>query len=124
LLYEDIYEVMSDTGDCISTDEYYEALANRFRREVLCVVHDHEGDCLTEDQFVDHIERLYDAPETDIRTALTHVHLPKLADVGFVEYDRRSGTLRASDSAFLSEKLDADVVECKYCSRDDVRIEP
>lgn len=31
---------------------------------------------------------------SEIRTELQHVHVPKLADVGIVDYDRRSGTVR------------------------------
>jgi hypothetical protein len=50
-------------------------------------------------------------PETDagdretIRTGLYHVHLPKLAEAGVIDYDTRSETVRYSQQPLLEECL-------------------
>jgi hypothetical protein len=70
----------------------FEALADPSRRRLLLTVFDDgpHGD-------LDPLDLLGsrgtdDDPDVG-RTALTHVHLPKLAGMGFLEWDRESGTV-------------------------------
>lgn len=42
------------------------------------------------------VDAVSDVASNRVRVDLRHVHLPKLEDYGFVEYDRRSGTVRYS----------------------------
>lgn len=84
----------------LSLDATLELLANHDRRRVLGYLMDDSDGTATVEELVDHVaekraERTDDALDTDqIETRLHHVHIPKLADAGVVEYDHRSGEVR------------------------------
>lgn len=72
----------------------FEALANSSRRQLLFALlaetpqyHDSIDpiDLLSKRNAIDDLET--------IRLELRHVHLPKLADMGFIEWNRQSGTV-------------------------------
>ena len=58
-------------------------------------------------------ETIDDDLEKRVEIALVHNHLPRLADVGLVEYDRRSGDV------VLSEPPDAVERQLRQCHEDD-----
>nr|WP_306055443.1 hypothetical protein [Natronococcus sp. AD5] len=37
-----------------------------------------------------------------LEIALYHVHLPKMADVGVINYDPRTGTIRTNDTTYIA----------------------
>lgn len=47
-----------------------------------------------------------DPPREAVRIDLHHVHLPRLADAGIVDYDQRQGTIRFSGHPSLEEFLE------------------
>jgi|AntRauTorcE11897_2_1112592.scaffolds.fasta_scaffold00089_50 hypothetical protein len=72
-------------------DRAFDALADADRRQLLCALLDanpHDSldpfDLLAEDRTPDE--------SATTRLELTHTHLPKLADMGFIDWDRESGT--------------------------------
>lgn len=71
-------------------DEMFDVLSDRRRRYVLYALRDADSAVEMDDivSFVVDRERIdTDGHRSQVRTALHHVHLPKLADVGAVEYD-------------------------------------
>lgn len=89
--------------------ELLAGLARRRRREVLYYLLEHElADLETIATRIARMEREGD-PER-IRTDLVHTHLPKLADRGLIEYDRRSGAIRLTDPG---DRLVALLEQCR-----------
>lgn len=90
-------------------DELFDTLSHRLRREVIDYFEEHaEGDAATLDELVVHIEQRVprSVPDT-LETQLRHVHLPKLGERGWLEFDRRTGHVRyeghAEAAAWLGE---------------------
>lgn len=83
--------VVSDEATDRSLDRLFDALSHPHRRRVLVLISEYNslddqfsfGDLVTED----------DDPES-LKTELYHVHLPKLADAGYIEWDRDDRTIR------------------------------
>lgn len=72
-------------------DRAFDALADADRRRLLCALLDANPqdsldpfDLLAEDRTPD--------GSATTRLELTHMHLPKLAEMGFIDWDRESGT--------------------------------
>lgn len=80
-----------------SLDEIFELLANQRRRESLYVLVRREGP-ITVTELGDEVASVVEATPERVATALYHVHLPKLADAGVVEYDVETGTVRLTDA--------------------------
>ena len=77
-------------------DVLFEVLADRERRRILRYFAESDDEAAT---FAELIEFLADeaaegADPDRLAVTLHHTHLPKLADVGFIEYDDRSETVR------------------------------
>lgn len=76
------------------TDRVFEALANAYRRRLLLALFDANPQA---DDDLDPLDLLEGAGTTDdpaaVRVKLAHVHLPKLADMGLIEWDRQSDEL-------------------------------
>lgn len=72
----------------------FEALANRYRRQLLLALFEANPQ---DDGDLDPLDLLKQGETTadlDVtQVELHHAHLPKLADMGFIEWDRESGEL-------------------------------
>lgn len=93
-------------GSTLANDDMFEALAHQRRRYLLYSMLDGDGCSLRElagrvadwesssdgdDADEDDVERVY--------ASLYHAHVPKLADLGIVEFDRRDETIAAGPNA-------------------------
>lgn len=84
----------------LSLDATLELLANRDRRAILSYLMDAPDGTATVNELVEHLldrktERTGERPGPDhVATTLHHVHVPKLADAGVVDYDARSREIR------------------------------
>ncbi|WP_436926706.1 DUF7344 domain-containing protein [Halosimplex amylolyticum] len=93
----------------VSLDEVHHVLGRKRRRGVLSYLTDHPGEPVPVDELVDIVverERPGPGPATHrvrVETDLHHVHLPKLADTGIIEFDPVAETVRYT----TSEKLEA-----------------
>lgn len=89
-------------------DRAYHALAHPVRRAVLAHQRETGATVTTVDALAGYLASSFDAlDEARARTLLHHVHLPKLRELGVVEYDERSGAVRYSvpdavDAVFAS----------------------
>lgn len=74
-----------------TVDECFDALSNRQRRRVLVALLHHNpqsADFQSSDDIVS-------GEATDeLAIQMHHVHLPKLADMGFIEWDRTANSIR------------------------------
>ncbi|GAA0530867.1 ArsR family transcriptional regulator [Halorubrum ejinorense] len=77
----------------------FTALANPYRRQLLFALYDANPQ---DDDYLDPLDLLVEGETTDDRAAtrieLRHAHLPKLADMGFIEWERESGGLSKGPS--------------------------
>ncbi len=89
-------------------DRAYRALAHPVRRAVLAHHYRTGATVTTIDTTSEYLAASFDAlDEARAETLLRHVHLPKLRELGVVEYDERSGAVRYSvpdavDAVFAS----------------------
>lgn len=94
-----------------STDELHRLLTNSRRRLLLSYLTGRGDDPASVDDLVDAVaerERPDPGPATHrdrIAIDLHHVHLPKLADVGVIDYDPVAGTVRYDGSGELESLL-------------------
>lgn len=76
------------------SDRVFEALANPYRRQLLLAMLESNPQ---DDDDIDPLDLLKQDETTDdvhaTQINLEHVHLPKLTDMGFIEWDRESGDL-------------------------------
>jgi hypothetical protein len=73
-------------------DRAFDVLGHAYRRRVLHLVDEHSA-AGESPLSVDDVVRRIDDEGVALR--LRHTHLPKLADIGYVEWDETSGTIRA-----------------------------
>ncbi|MFD1564884.1 hypothetical protein ACFR99_15200 [Haloarchaeobius amylolyticus] len=87
-------------------DEFVRALGNpRFRR-LLSILETHEGDRLSLDTV---LERLPGSGQPERRRwliALTHNYLPRLAELGVVDYDRSDSSVRYHGCPLVADPLE------------------
>jgi hypothetical protein len=69
-----------------------EALSNPYRRQLLLALLEHNPQ---DDSDQDPLRHATDAEESEeLRTELVHNHLPKLEEMGFIEWDRETNEIR------------------------------
>ena len=83
----------------LSMNQLFDVLADERRRRLLCYLHRKDGDVASLVELIDYLvvqeaDSVADLDTDDVAISLAHKHLPKLADVGLVEYDARSRTVR------------------------------
>jgi DNA-binding transcriptional ArsR family regulator len=104
-------------------DDVFELLASRCRRYILYYLYNYSNDVASVDDIAAFVHTngpagigpTYD----DVESAVLHVHVPKLADAGIVDYDGRSRTVRYRKQPSLEEWLEH--AHHKECSRIDGR---
>ena len=99
-----------------SLDMIFEVLSNRRRRHALYYLYDQPDGVATIEELTAAVVAGVEESSTGredvterldrIRTELHHVHLPKLEDVGVVERDQRSETVRYWTQPSLEEWLE------------------
>lgn len=103
----DKIEIEGD-GGITSLDEVLDCLTSSKRRILLYYLQD--NDIADVDELVDQVAAREEdvSPEEvtadhrqRVETQLVHTHLPKLADAQFIEYDRRSSTVRYTEPPSL-----------------------
>jgi hypothetical protein len=110
--HEDV-EMKVEGGDGITTlEEVFRCLRKRRRRFVLYYLQDEE--VATVHELAQEIaaweneiprEQVDDDQQERIAVSLSHTHLPQLADSLFVEYDRRSNTVRYTEPPALLDEV-------------------
>lgn len=87
----------------LTLDTTFELLANRYRRLTLYLLTDATNGILTQETIFEEVTTLWAALTEsaitwdryqEIATNLYRWHLPVLADVGVIDWDRRHGTIR------------------------------
>ena len=96
-------ETDARAGGCDDVDALFSALAHERRRLVLRALRGTEGNAADLDALVETVRdgagppgATADDDRREVRAALRHVHLPKLAASGFVEYDDETERVRGS----------------------------
>lgn len=95
------------TDDGPSRDEVFTALSNQRRRNVILYLNDHAGDARVRDiaEQLAAWENDLEIPEVTYKqrkrvyTALHQSHLPKLADSGFIAYERDRGLVSLTEES-------------------------
>ena len=77
-------------------DDLLDTLSHHIRREIIQYFETHaEADTASREELVEHLlARTPETTRTDVEIQLTHKHLPKLAERGWIEYDPRSKQIR------------------------------
>lgn len=82
------------TPDETSLDELFALLANERRRRIVYFFEQSDVDVRHLDDLAEAVSWETAGSESEVRTELHHVHLPKLAAFGAVTYDAQAGTVR------------------------------
>jgi DNA-binding transcriptional ArsR family regulator len=102
--------VACDRTDVMSTplDEYLRLVADRNRRGVIRELRRTPDNTATFEELINRLhEEATDTDRAALAIELRHTHLPKLADNGLVEYDRRSGAVRYQPDDRVETLLDS-----------------
>jgi len=90
-------------------DSLYRSLAQQRRRNILRCLQDAENEVIQLDTLVeDIVQKEVDFPKSDkesIRIDLYHVHLPLLNEMGVIDFDYRSETVRYLSHPRLEAEL-------------------
>lgn len=93
--------------DAEKVNDVHDALGSKHRRQVLAYLVTAEKDVTTVGELVAQLfeDDDADADRQRLTIRLHHVALPKLAALGFIEYDERSETVRYRESPVLEREL-------------------
>jgi hypothetical protein len=103
-----ISEPSSWSPDHLSKDRALSLMSRPRRRAVVHALLEADGGSLTRTELVNVVaageeerppERIEAEVLRTVQTSLDHIHLPKLADVGVVDYDRKSGSIALGPAA-------------------------
>ena len=114
----------SSSSPNLSLDTIFDILSHSHRRHLLSYLSQTEDDLATVADLVFFISKQESETETSIqrtqddavRVALQHNHLPKLDDVGVIEFDTRSETIQYCGHPKLEKYLSV----TETCGRDEV----
>lgn len=93
----------------MNVDSVLEALSSNDRREILYLFSDKEQEVATYDQIIEELvekEYLEDSRTEQFEVQMHHHHLPKLAETGFIDYDKRSETIRYTADSEVEDLLE------------------
>ena len=76
-----------------SLDSVLDAVANKYRRRLLVALLEHNPQDDDDPQIPADVE-YEDEDLESLQIQMTHTHLPKLEDAGFIEWDRETNTVR------------------------------
>ncbi|MFH5802123.1 ArsR family transcriptional regulator [Haladaptatus sp. CMAA 1911] len=76
-----------------SLDSVLDAIANKYRRRLLVALLEHNPQDDDDPQIPADVEFEGEDLES-LQIQMTHTHLPKLEDAGFIEWDRATNTVR------------------------------
>jgi DNA-binding transcriptional ArsR family regulator len=90
-------------------DEVFDALSDPYRRELLVALLEHNPQ---DDDDIDPLDLVGDGDDPEVlQTELVHKHLPKLEEMGVIEWDRERGEISTGpnweDMAPLLELIEA-----------------
>lgn len=94
----------SNTGSS-SVDAKFDLLKESCRRDVLYLLRGTD-DVFSYDEVVDHLSKRSEKDETQIKTSLEHVHLPKLDDYEVIDYNQDLGLISYNGDEELEKLLD------------------
>ena len=89
-------------------DRVFTALADEHSRQVIRYFHTTADDTATVEELIAYTiqEGAAGKNRDQLEVAFHHVRLPKLADLGVIEYDTRSQTVRYSGTPMVKQVLD------------------
>lgn len=73
-------------------DECFEALANRYRRRLLVALLAHNPQADDDLQYPDNVT-VADSDAAVLSIKMVHLHLPKLVEMGFIDWDQETNTI-------------------------------
>ena len=76
-----------------SLDRFLDVLANKYRRRLLVALLEHNPQDDEDPQIPDDVG-ITDEDLDDLMMQMSHVHLPKLEEAGFIEWDRDTNAVR------------------------------
>lgn len=104
---------MNGGGDPIESnqpDDILQALSHHARRDVIDGLMSHPRETMTLDELAEEVMARRDVEadneKHEVEILLHHVHVPKLAEHGIVEFDPRGGRVRYRGDAELETLLD------------------
>lgn len=108
-----------DDENELSTDDVFEVLYNRRRRDVITYLRERNGSATTSD-LAEHIaakenditvQQLSSSQRKRVYVGLYQNHLPMMDDIGVIDYEKNRGTVRLRDCATQLEPYLDDTVE-------------
>lgn len=99
---------MGDPEKSPRVDEVLDVLSRRPRRELIRYFETQRDEpTVTLGEAVSHITgRIDSTPDDQLEAAFTHIHLPKLEDAGWIDYDTRTRVIRYRGHDCAGELLD------------------
>jgi hypothetical protein len=88
---------LEEPVDPESVDRFLSALSTEANRTVVNYLRDVDDEIVSLDELVGHVADTQDRPPERVALRLHHGSLPKLADLGLLDYDPRSRRIRGHD---------------------------
>jgi DNA-binding transcriptional ArsR family regulator len=103
--------IMGEKNDSEYLEEVFDVLGSTERRKILLELE--ENNHVTGEDVLDSLEQ--EDPGGNLKTSLYHVHLPKLRDSGWIDYDERPNDLSDFDIILdIDEEDEKDSLVLKY----------